>query len=335
MKFLALSFLLLLLGDSVALNSSNFSRDTTRVVNPEMIAAIQYVLNEIYFTKYRTVNLIDCVNNTKDFHFRDFKNAIFLNREPFGRHFIVRMGNNTFIESVKYQKKVKNLFIIDTLESFTLLSRFFTIDRFDFRGHYLFAFINGHVGVTETEEIIGIMWKKGFYNVNFLYERDGIINMTTFKPFQPESCHDLGEIPVDTFKNGSFDSGDPKIMFPRKFSNLYNCAVKVVTFGRCPAMCHFNKTDSFTGYDYEIIKELGYQFKFHPKMNYLHGKQRWGTILDNGTITGALKKLVDKEAEIGIGNYFLEESRMKIVDVSVAYFSIPIVLVIPPGKAKV
>jgi hypothetical protein len=333
MTFLVISFLLLLLGHSVAFNSSKFNRDKTRPVNSETIAAIRFVLNEIYFDNYRTVNLIDCVKNTSDFHFRDFKNAVFSNRTDSSKQYIVRMGNNTFIESVKYQKKVKNLFIIDTLESFTLLNRFFTIDHFDSRGHYLFTFINGHVGVAETEEILNVMWKKGFYNVNFMYENGGIINMTTFKPFRPDSCNDMEEVPVDTFKNGSFVIGKPEIMFPKyRFKSIYNCSVNVVTFERCPAMCFHAKAGTFSGYDHEILQELAHQFKFYPVINYLHGQQQWGTILDNGTITGGLRKLVDREAEIGIGNYFVRESRTKIVDLSVAYFNIPIVLVIPPGE---
>lgn len=96
-------------------------------------------------------------------------------------------------------------------------------------------------------------------------------------------------------------------------------------------MCYENKK-YFHGYDYEIIRALEKEINFKLELTYIPGSQIWGTILSNGSMTGGLKILYKGEADIGLGNYFLRLSRLKLFDASVSYYSIPIVLVIPPRK---
>ena len=110
--------------------------------------------------------------------------------------------------------------------------------------------------------------------------------------------------------------------------------MKVVTFERCPSMCYDRKNDSFSGYDWEVIQELSRQFNFKKNVTFLDGPQQWGEIMKNGTPTGALKLLIDGEAEIGLGNFFLRQSRVRLLDASTQYFSIPLILVIPSGEVK-
>jgi hypothetical protein len=71
---------------------------------------------------------------------------------------------------------------------------------------------------------------------------------------------------------------------------------------------------------------------FTIKINFLEGEEQWGTILSNGSLTGGIARVTSGEADIGIGNYYLRTSRLRIVDCSFPYTSDPIVLVIPPGK---
>ncbi|KAG5681329.1 hypothetical protein PVAND_010776 [Polypedilum vanderplanki] len=330
MTFLLIN--LIIFGSSFALDANKFIRDTTKQVNSDMIKVIHFVFKEIYFNQYRTVNVMDCVENPNDQYFKDFKNAVFL-IDNLTIPYQFRKANNSYMEPGKTRLKVKNLFIIDTYNSYLNIERFFLIDRFNFRGQYLFAFIHGRLDDEATEKIFKRMWEKGLYNVNFLYEENNVVKMTTFQPFQTNTCESMEEILIDTFVNGTFiRGGNIEIIFPKnKFKNLYKCPIKIVTFERCPAMCYNKKENKFSGYDWELIQEISQQLNFKMEVKYLEGEEQWGTILSNGSLTGGLKELVEKRAEIGIGNYFLRESRTRIVDYSAAYFSISIVLVIPPA----
>ena len=125
------------------------------------------------------------------------------------------------------------------------------------------------------------------------------------------------------------------IYFSDKFDNLHGCPIRVVTFQRCPAMCYNRTTRRFSGYDYEVIQTLEEILNFQINMTFLVGTEQWGTILPNGTTTEGLNVLRNGSADVAIGNYILRLSRLKYFDSTVSYYSIPIVLVIPPRKIEI
>ena len=96
-------------------------------------------------------------------------------------------------------------------------------------------------------------------------------------------------------------------------------------------MC-FADHKTFSGYDYEFLIASKERLNFHLDLNYLKGNEMWGTILNNGSTTGALDVLRRGEADVGIGNYFLRKNRLDLFDVSNPYYSTPLVIVIPPGN---
>lgn len=96
-------------------------------------------------------------------------------------------------------------------------------------------------------------------------------------------------------------------------------------------MCYENE-NKFSGYDYEIIRALEKKLNFKLELKYIPGSEMWGTIFPNGSTSGGLDAIRKGQADIGIGNYFLRLNRLKLFDASVSYYSIPIVLVIPPRK---
>lgn len=110
--------------------------------------------------------------------------------------------------------------------------------------------------------------------------------------------------------------------------------MKVVTFERCPAVCHSQQQNEYKGYDVEVIQEISNRLNFTIEKLFLRGFQKWGTLHDNKSVSGALLMLRNKQAQIGIGNYYLRENRMRFLDASVTYYAIPIVFVIPPGRSK-
>ncbi|KAG5681328.1 hypothetical protein PVAND_010775 [Polypedilum vanderplanki] len=323
---------LLLLNYSSAKVNFKLLHNDGDFINIDLVNAVKYILNEVFFKHHRNVNLISAMKDQNNNSLKDLRNAILYEPLFDKTIYMVQLENHTVITRAYKNVKINFVIIIDSYDTFIKLNELITIDRFNFRGHYLFVFTKGHVGAENTQKMFSIMWKKGLYNVNFMYQDKNTIRMTNFRPFQRDTCHDMDEMLVDTFQDGSFKKANPKEMFSKnKFKNLYKCPIKIVTFERCPAMCYNKKENKFSGYDWELIQEISQQLNFKMEVKYLEGEEQWGTILSNGSLTGGLKELVEKRAEIGIGNYFLRESRTKIVDYSTAYFNIPIVLVIPPA----
>lgn len=116
-----------------------------------------------------------------------------------------------------------------------------------------------------------------------------------------------------------------------KFLNLFGCPLRVVTMERCPSMC-YEKRKRYSGYDYEIIQTIRERLNMTVELKYLNGSQQWGTILPNGTGIGALGVLQRGEADISIGNFFLQLSRLTYFDHTFPYLTVPLVLVVPPRK---
>lgn len=103
-----------------------------------------------------------------------------------------------------------------------------------------------------------------------------------------------------------------------------------MTFERCPAVCFDEKLDDLVGFDIEIMQELEFRLNFTATPIFLKGFQAWGRYVNN-TLSGALSLLKTKTADIGIGNYYLKANRLSILDSTISYYSVPIVVVIPPG----
>lgn len=62
----------------------------------------------------------------------------------------------------------------------------------------------------------------------------------------------------------------------------------------------------------------------------IDGDIPWGYLYENGTGTGAIKKLLNNETDIILGDYFLKQDRLKVFDSMDPYFESQFVYIIPP-----
>jgi ABC-type amino acid transport substrate-binding protein len=61
-------------------------------------------------------------------------------------------------------------------------------------------------------------------------------------------------------------------------------------------------------------------------------KEKWGLLYSNGTATGAMAKVVNKEVDLTIGKFAITESRMKFMSATFSYYSSPLIVMVPRGK---
>lgn len=58
---------------------------------------------------------------------------------------------------------------------------------------------------------------------------------------------------------------------------------------------------------------------------------RWGSLSENGTSTGAMKMVINNEADLTIGMYTITYLRTRFMSTSTSYYSVPFILIVPPG----
>lgn len=311
-----------------ALDPGVFFKDKTKPVNVDIIKAINFIIEGVYLKRFSTVNVISAVNNPRDPFFLNFKDAVMRTNKGFC---IYRLDNHRKIQNINFRLKIYNVILIDNFKSFEILYQNITPDKFNFRGMFLFVFINGKI--EELHRLFDAMWKKSIINVNAMFVDLGNVQLWTFLPFQVTSCGDVKPHQLDSFKYGNFKLKEHQI-FPNKLKNLFKCNVRLVTFHRCPAACVTSDQNvtTVTGFDIELIKVIAESLNFTLKKEILEGNEQWGTIFPNKSTTGAIKKIMSNESDIAIGNFLLRASRVSIMDHSTVYFSFPVVFAIPLGS---
>lgn len=331
-KMLLKSFFVILVSFLKACESLNqelFLDRSIELVNDELVEAVNYIIEEVYLPRFTTVNILSAVENPNDAYYRAFKHSLLLKNKGFC---IYRLDNHTHIQMIRFRLKIYNVILLDSIRSFDVLYSNIQPDKFNFRGCFLFVLVNGIF--PEVERIFSGMWSKFIMNVNVLYDDNGTTTLATFKPYDFDTCSSTSLVTIATFNNGSFGIDPQREIFPDKLKNMHSCNVRLVTFQRCPAVCLTESEGEIQakGFDMEVINLISSTLNFTLQKEILLGDEQWGTIYANKTTTGALAKIVNGEADIGIGNYLLRASRLEIMDSSMVYFSFPVVFAIPLGE---
>lgn len=326
-KFLSLHLLILSFCESI--NREIYLRSSSESLNPELVDATSFIIKNVFWKSFATVNVITSVEEPRHIRVQQFKDSL-LHENPEGIG-IFRLDNYTHIQNIKFRLKFYNIILLDSFESFEILYDRIVPEKFNFRGFYLIVLLYGLF--PEINFIFQAMWKKSIINVDIMYDDGGVVKLVNFSIFSENLCGQPIVGKPNLFRNGTFMSLDE--IFPDKVKNLRGCDIRVVTFHRCPAVCVSKNARGrlvVKGFDIGIIELIADELNFRPKMEILRGDEQWGTILEDGSTTGAISKIVEGEADIAIGNYLLRASRLKVMDSSNVYFSFPVVFAIPLGS---
>lgn len=311
-------------------NPATILQEKSRAVDAELIDVTNSIIEKYFLKRFSTINIITAVEDYNDHQVLDFQTELHRQNKGFC---VYRLDKHRNIQTIRYRKKIYNVILLDNYKSFEVLLKSITTQNFNFRGHFLFVLLDGlsrfDARVFET------LWKMNIINANAVYRhiapRGGSsINVITYMPFAIDKC---GSTSTETWKK--ILDGDKRVnwddILPVKTKNLFGCPLRVVTFDRCPASC-VESEEIVYGYDITILKIIAKKLKFKLNIKGLLGSEQWGDILANGSTTGAIERIVSNLADIGIGNYVLRQSRLNIMDSSVAYFSLPVVFAIPLGE---
>jgi len=220
------------------------------------------------------------------------------------------------------------------LEDFKDIPKIFhknNLQYFRLDGFYILLSFNA-CNETNESKIFEKVWQQQIYNINLICKDDEEILMKTFVPYQIEKCGSTDSVIIDKFINYSWNN---KNFFPQKFTNLFNCQLKVASFLYPPITMRKTLADGsfrYYGSEMEIVKELAQILHFNINHNYVSKTGSSGLLFDNGTGVGLLKQTLDGEVDMLMGFYYLTLQRSKFLSFTQSHYSIPLVIMIPGGQ---
>ena len=297
----------------------------------DLAVAVADTLQSKTIKKSPTISVIYVKTSTGDF---TSESIITKTIELMNKSRAIRVEDHKNLKIMINRRRTISILFIKDFKSFQELSIEITPDRFHIDGYYLIVLLQGMI--PEVQNIFDIVWKKYIYNVNILVKESELITLITFIPISGNSCGNTTPIIINRFNiisnNWQLDEH-----FPKKFSNLMKCPIKVSTFETIPSVMiqrsFRNGSFQLKGSGIEIFNEIAKILNFHIDLHFINKPGSFGDVYENGTGTGgAIKMLLDNEVQIILGNYFLTELRAKFMSNTDSYYTNPWLLVIPAGS---
>ena len=318
-------FLLLLLNFCFKVDSFevNFRADSS------LIAAVEILIETIRVKGSKSISVILPDASNDPFKLNDLVAELLKKNQKKIEAKAFRVEATSKITIMESRRRSLNIFLIKSLAAFIKVSEKITDNRFRMKGYFVFLLLNG--GFNGYHKIFEFMWSIKAYNVVVMFEdKNREVRVETFIPFNSKKCFDTSPVVVNKFINGSFIK-DIQSIFPNDMKNLFNCPIRVATSNSSEPYVFVRKVNNDTinlsGRDIEFIESISKVMKF--KINFMIVDE--GFFNENGTSKGPLRKLLDKEVDFVIADFWLKKNRVKYFDATDSYISDFLVFVIPPG----
>ena len=299
----------------------------TEMVN----AAAEIILNKHPFE----LSAINFLNVTSGGHY--IKTNDFINE--FYAKIISKVTVKTF-ETSDLALKVKTkssfrVFHVNTFQEFEQSMKIVALTFVSHIGQYLIMFENATWD--DMRQIFRTLWDSYIHHVNVLSKNSSeFVSVHTFIPYSTAGCSNTEPVELTRFSNGSFNP-QPEYFYPNKFKNFHRCALRVATYETlAPSVLRENNVNGsyrLYGRDVDTYTTLSKILNFELQVSYITPFGGWGILYPNGSGTGAIGRVITREADFTIGNILLKFDRTQAMGFSYPYFIEQLVLMIPPGKS--
>ncbi len=193
-------------------------------------------------------------------------------------------------------------------------------------GYHLMV-IRNEFNESEISELLNVFWKRFLINVTFLVVKNSKILLQTFIPFNRVRCNDIELKTINQFDEQTQEWRDDNF-FPDKLNNFHNCPLTVTTYKNVvPYIVREEYIDGkriLSGRVIEMIDALASSLNFTTDLDYHPSISAYETCIG---------KVANREADLFIGNVFLDLSRTSYLDFSIPIFFEFLKFVVPPGRS--
>ncbi|KAH8270696.1 hypothetical protein KR044_006650 [Drosophila immigrans] len=185
-------------------------------------------------------------------------------------------------------------------------------------------------------------------NVNvFLMERSpdskttGQVQVYNYYPYRELRCQSSLPMHYASFQGGL--GSQPQIHVPNrtlffddKLDNMHSCPLRIVTFQHRPFViierpaANVGGPPRLHGIEGMLITLLAERMNFAIELIEQSAKDR-GVVYPNGTITGAMRMIVEGSVNLTFGAFMYNKERAQYMLPAITYTSFPIVLCVPGG----
>lgn len=214
---------------------------------------------------------------------------------------------------------------------------------FDYKGFFLVVLTSISCNATQfsiMEKIFERSWYLYSLNVNVITDTSTIYSheakMHTYFPYSPNKCDALEPILINQYVSGHFMIENQIVMFPDKLYNMHGCPVYLATFHFPPFIYLSLSNDAMnphdlTGIEGLMLKLMAKRLNFKIVVRVPADNMKWGNRLPNKTMTGAMKMIIEGDANITAGGWGLLKERMEWMDSVISIQSF-LGFAIPPGE---
>lgn len=230
------------------------------------------------------------------------------------------------LKVIEERRRSFEIIFINNMEGFLSFYDQILIENFYFEGFYIFIFPDARN--SDMINIFSLLWKRFVVNAIIILQSTKSIDMFTFMPFG--SAGKCGDETVPVKVNEFDETWTTSDIFPRKFNNLYGCAIKCGLFKLEPAII-VEKSDNgsvrLSGFDVDIFNEL--LKSVNARVNYTVYPIDTGTVYSNGTATGLLGHTIRGDVDVSLRSYSLQLTRRKFLSDTISYFSDKLIMIMP------
>lgn len=318
------NFLLVFLGFKVVMN---FFVEERASDQKNLIQALSIISNEITVQQ----GSIDVISACNGYRTKDFTDSLLRASMQFDK-FKIRIQSVDFLNSNQvFESKIFSIVIVDNIEDFMDFSAKFYSSNFKIYGKIIVVLVNG--SLPGISKIFSEFWKRNFYNVIIVYEAADHVPILTFIPYRSEhDCSNTTELAINLFINGTFTKGIENI-FIKKMRNLQKCDIRVASSNNSSPHISLvslpNGTTFWEGRDFDVITAIAQGLNATLNFTYIGSL---GYIYENGTAFGSLEKVLNNDADLSLGDWWLKLLRLTYYDATVSYISEQIRFVVPYGS---
>ncbi|XP_046803056.1 uncharacterized protein LOC111674903 [Lucilia cuprina] len=297
-------------------------------INKFVAAGLLYIIGHYFssWSSYFVLTLCCRDNHTCNFY-NDMFHKMFAEWNEWPLQIVIVNNNN-------YRKipgaRQYNMIFTDSYDAFLEMEMHtYSADSNNNEYYFIFLQTRDKLMFGEMQKIFEYCWLHYLINCIIQVQKaNGRVLIYTYYPFTENHCDEVEIALVNEYNGTSLIHEE---LFPKKLKNLYGCPLRAALWHVPPYVYLSQDAKNVTyvsgGFEGKLLLELAKKLNFSLEVIVPPNDSKRGVILQNGSLTGALKLLQDRKADISLGSFQQTKQRREVVTSTITYYQTSWVIV--------